>query len=188
MSRSWRVAGITRAWGEPLSTKQILAHEFRYVKGGGFNCSMASRVGADLPGLTAAERWAPAQRRGRDCTKGTGHTRTTSCISRRTSRRPQKSNAMPHVMTAAGDAHGRKAGLHDQARVPSAFSQAFRFRRGGRRRSIDRQPANAGVAPAQVEGRRRWRAGRGRTDLARRRRSAGRASMISASSLVVTLN
>jgi len=47
--------GITRAWGEELSTKQILAHELGHVKGG-FNCSMASRAGADLPGLTAAER------------------------------------------------------------------------------------------------------------------------------------
>jgi hypothetical protein len=47
--------GTTRAWGD-LNMKQVLAHELGHVSGGEFSCAMSSRIGADLPGLTTAER------------------------------------------------------------------------------------------------------------------------------------
>lgn len=54
--------GITRRWGR-LTLAQVVAHELghiRLMKGGlssaSFDCAQASRAGADLPGLTAAER------------------------------------------------------------------------------------------------------------------------------------
>jgi hypothetical protein len=46
--------GITRRWGR-LTLAQLVAHELGHARGG-INCIVASRLGAELPGLTAAER------------------------------------------------------------------------------------------------------------------------------------
>jgi hypothetical protein len=56
------LGGATRRWGR-LTLAQIVAHELGHVwlilRGhdiASFNCALASRLGAELPGLTAAER------------------------------------------------------------------------------------------------------------------------------------
>jgi hypothetical protein len=46
--------GATRRWGR-LTLSQVVAHELGHIHGG-FDCAQASRIGANLPGLTATER------------------------------------------------------------------------------------------------------------------------------------
>lgn len=48
--------GIVRKWGSTLNLKQVTAHEVGHATTGSFSCAVASRTGADLPGLTAIER------------------------------------------------------------------------------------------------------------------------------------
>lgn len=48
--------GIVRSWGARLNLRQVVAHEMGHVESGEIQCSFASRAGADLPGLTEAER------------------------------------------------------------------------------------------------------------------------------------
>jgi hypothetical protein len=48
--------GIVRKWGAPLDLKQVIAHELGHGINGGGPCALASRTGADLPGLSAAQR------------------------------------------------------------------------------------------------------------------------------------
>jgi hypothetical protein len=48
--------GVVRPWGARLNLKQVVAHEMGHVDSGEFRCSFASRAGAELPGLTEAER------------------------------------------------------------------------------------------------------------------------------------
>ncbi|MCF6155911.1 MAG: DUF4157 domain-containing protein [Candidatus Brocadia sp.] len=48
--------GVVRKWGSALNLKQVIAHELGHAQTGSFSCSVASRTGANLPGLTAAER------------------------------------------------------------------------------------------------------------------------------------
>jgi len=47
--------GIHRRWGR-LTVSQVVAHELGHVRGGGFDCAKSSRIGAELPGLSATER------------------------------------------------------------------------------------------------------------------------------------
>jgi hypothetical protein len=47
--------GTQRDWGK-LNLAQVVAHELGHIRGGRYSCAHASRLGADLPGLTAAER------------------------------------------------------------------------------------------------------------------------------------
>jgi hypothetical protein len=48
--------GIARRWGSSLNLKQVTAHELGHATTGSFSCAVASRAGAELPGLTTAER------------------------------------------------------------------------------------------------------------------------------------
>ena len=48
--------GVVRKWGATLDLKQVVAHELGHGINGGGSCAMASRMGADLPGLSAAQR------------------------------------------------------------------------------------------------------------------------------------
>jgi hypothetical protein len=48
--------GLVRDWGAALDLKQVTAHELGHGINGGGPCAMASRTGADLPGLSAAQR------------------------------------------------------------------------------------------------------------------------------------
>ncbi len=48
--------GIVRRWGATLDLKQVAAHELGHGINGGGPCALASRTGADLPGLSAAQR------------------------------------------------------------------------------------------------------------------------------------
>jgi hypothetical protein len=50
------LAGYNHPWRGHLTLRQVVAHELGHIRGGGFDCASASRIGADLPGLTAAER------------------------------------------------------------------------------------------------------------------------------------
>jgi hypothetical protein len=47
--------GIHRRWGR-LTVSQVVAHELGHVRGGTFDCAKSSRIGAELPGLSATER------------------------------------------------------------------------------------------------------------------------------------
>ena len=48
--------GVTRSWGSKLNMRQVMAHELGHAETGSFDCAVASRTGANAPGLTAAER------------------------------------------------------------------------------------------------------------------------------------
>jgi hypothetical protein len=48
--------GVVRKWGATLDLKQVVAHELGHGINGGGSCAMASRTGADLPGLSAVQR------------------------------------------------------------------------------------------------------------------------------------
>jgi len=48
--------GVVRKWGATLDLKQVVAHELGHGINGEGTCAMASRTGADLPGLNAAQR------------------------------------------------------------------------------------------------------------------------------------
>jgi hypothetical protein len=48
--------GIVRKWGSRLDLKQVIAHELGHGLNKGGPCSLASRRGADLPGLSADQR------------------------------------------------------------------------------------------------------------------------------------
>ena len=48
--------GLVRKWGARLNVNQVTAHELGHAQNEGGRCAMASRTGADLPGLTVEER------------------------------------------------------------------------------------------------------------------------------------
>jgi len=48
--------GVVRKWGATLDLKQVVAHELGHGINREGTCAMASRTGADLPGLSAAQR------------------------------------------------------------------------------------------------------------------------------------
>ena len=48
--------GVVRSWGARLNLRQVIAHELGHGEAASFDCCMASRCGADLAGLNAAER------------------------------------------------------------------------------------------------------------------------------------
>ncbi len=49
-------SGVTRSWGSKLNVRQVIAHELGHAETRSFDCAVASRTGANAPGLTAAER------------------------------------------------------------------------------------------------------------------------------------
>ena len=51
-----REGGIVRSWGARLNLRQVVAHEIGHVESGQIQCAFASRAGANIPDLTAAER------------------------------------------------------------------------------------------------------------------------------------
>ena len=48
--------GVVRRWGATLDLKQVIAHELGHGVNNGGPCALASRAGADLSGLSAAQR------------------------------------------------------------------------------------------------------------------------------------
>lgn len=51
-----REKGLVRSWGSTINLPQVIAHEIGHIFSNSISCARASRAGADLPGLTAAER------------------------------------------------------------------------------------------------------------------------------------
>jgi hypothetical protein len=50
------LTGYNHPWRGHLTLPQVIAHELGHIRGGGWSCAESSRIGADLPGLTEAER------------------------------------------------------------------------------------------------------------------------------------
>ena len=48
--------GVVRSWGAKLNLRQVIAHELGHAETRSTRCSMASKTGANTPGLTAAEK------------------------------------------------------------------------------------------------------------------------------------